>query len=55
MKTEAKPKRAVKGTITSALLVRLSTDLQAKITKAAEKAGLSKAEWVRQTIEWRLR
>jgi predicted HicB family RNase H-like nuclease len=45
------PKRAAKGSIGSAILVRLPDDLRGRIEKAAAKAGLSIAEWIRQTAE----
>jgi predicted HicB family RNase H-like nuclease len=42
------PKRATKGSIGGALLLRLPNDLRRQIEKAAKRAGLSSAEWVRR-------
>ncbi len=44
------PKRAPKGSIATALLLRLPEDLAAEVEAEAEREGISKAEWIRQAI-----
>jgi predicted DNA-binding protein len=46
-----KPARAPKGSIATALLVRLSADLRDRLDREARREGLSAAEWVRQAVE----
>ena len=46
-----KPKRAPKGSIDSAILLRLPADLRERMVKAAAAEGLSIAEWVRRAIQ----
>lgn len=48
--TRTPPKRAPKGSIDSALLIRFPKDVRKRLDVAAKKEGLSVAEWVRQAI-----
>jgi predicted HicB family RNase H-like nuclease len=44
------PKRAKKGSIDSAVLVRLPDELRGRADRAAKKQGLSLAEWIRRAM-----
>lgn len=48
------PRRAVKGTIGGAILVRVPEEMHSKVMKAAKRAGVSASEWVREAIALRL-
>ena len=45
------PKRAKKGSIEKAMLVKLTRQEHDGIKKAAKKTGLTRVAWVRQQIE----
>jgi predicted HicB family RNase H-like nuclease len=44
------PRRAKKGTIGGKFLLPLPDDMRAAVDKAAQKEGLSTAEWIRRLI-----
>lgn len=46
-----KAKRAPRGSISGAMLLRLPEELRARLYAAAEAEGLSVAEYVRQAVE----
>lgn len=48
------PKRAVKGTIDMAVLVRMPESLHRQVERAARQEGLSVAEWLRRAATERL-
>lgn len=54
MKTKNEPirlQRAKKGSIEAQLPVRMSQDLYTEVEKAAKRAGISMAEWIRRVVE----
>ncbi len=44
-------RRAIKGTINTALLLRLPATLRKRIEEEAQLAGLSASEWIRQALD----
>lgn len=44
-------KRAPRGSISNAILLRLSRELRTRLDAAAQHEGLSVAEYVRQAVE----
>jgi predicted DNA-binding protein len=45
------PKRAPKGSIASAKLLKLPAELSARLEREARREGLSASEWIRRAIE----
>lgn len=54
VRDEALRQRAEKGTIAGAIPLRLSAEMRKAVNKAAKKAGVAVAEWVRGAITERL-
>jgi predicted HicB family RNase H-like nuclease len=53
--SNAPPKRAPKGSIDSALLLRLPDDLREPAERKARKHGVSLSEWIRRAMSYTLK
>lgn len=48
---ETGPKRAKRGSIDGAILLRLPEELLSLVEREAKREGVSRAEWIRQLLQ----